>query len=105
MNSRDLTEWEKDKEKDEFSRRYDEQIKRMDNAVLKSNRFVSTALLTEQNQEVQKTIDVNQEPVTQKLEIPEIKTTEAPKMVRTEYVWRPHPVLCKRFNVPNPHPE
>lgn len=34
-----------------------------------------------------------------------VKEKKYGEATRTVYVWRPHPVVCKRFNVKNPFPE
>ncbi len=121
VENKDLTEWEKEKEKEEFQNRYQQQIKKLEAMKSQGSRFVSTATLNEQNQEVESTkkdvptsslILAGFKPVDQFEPEPDLTEMEKAakekkfgKLTRTEYEWRPHPVVCKRFNIPNPHPE
>ena len=113
VDAKELTEWEKDREKDEFQSRYKTQMKIIEETVInKGNlRFTSTATLNEQNQEVERTIArdekkmvVEQEEILSEMQ-QAAKDKKYGKLTRVEYEWRPNPVLCKRFNVPNPYPE
>ena len=113
-----LTEWEKEQEKDEFFRKYEEQMKKIESIKKDSLRFVSTSLLNEQNQETEIKKDNDKEaPVESAKETEALnevgmsefqkaaKEKKFGKLTRVEYEWRPHPVLCRRFNVPNPFPD
>ena len=79
------------------------------------NKFVSVSVLNEQNQETEvekKATATAAEPVVIEEEEEELndmqraaKLKNFGKLTRVEYEWRPNPVVCKRFNVPNPYPE
>ncbi len=108
-----MTEWEKEKEKEEFHRTYENHLKQVEQAKKMTSKFVSTKVLTEQNEE----IEIAKQPDNEikndlKEEIDEklidvhkaAREKKYGQMTRTEYEWRPHPTVCKRFNVPNPYP-
>lgn len=116
-----MTEWEKEKEKEEFEQRYAENIKKLE-LIKKDLKFVSKATLNENNQEVvtASAETVPDEETREKVEISFSKfydkeeQTDMHKaaldkkygqLTRIEYEWRPNPTLCKRFNVPNPYKE
>ena len=113
-----MTEWEKEKERDEFQHRYQAQIKKLESMKKENLRFVSTATLNSENQEV--TLETRHyepgqsfKPMSGVVEPEEVltemqkaaKEKKFGKLTRVEYEWRPHPIVCKRFNIPNPHPE
>ena len=129
MDSKDLTEWEKTREKEEFERRYDEHLKKIESIKRDASKaFVSLSKLTETNQEVA-TATTSTETTTKKpttdteftkphallesensgVELNETQKAAKEKRygeaTRSEFVWRPHPIVCKRFNVKNPFPE
>ncbi|XP_059486482.1 G patch domain-containing protein 1 [Neocloeon triangulifer] len=90
-----MTEWEKTREQDEFEQA----------AVLYqplsgqiSDRFVSSATLI--GSEETPRMDV-QKPVEESVQAAKQKMFG--KMTRTTEPWHPHALLCKRFNVPDPH--
>ncbi|CAF0703112.1 unnamed protein product [Brachionus calyciflorus] len=118
VDSNGLTEWEKEKEKDEFENRYKENLKKIE-LLTKNSRFVSKATLNENNQEIVKDLkdseDLKKEDKTT-ITFSKVYDREEPteihkaalekkygKLTRTEYEWRPNPTVCKRFNVPNPY--
>lgn len=77
-----------------------------------TSKFVSVSVLNEQNQEQE--VDKSKLEEKAKTEVVEEELTDIEraarqknygKLTRVEYEWRPHPVVCKRFNVPNPYPE
>jgi hypothetical protein len=77
-----------------------------------ANKFVSVSVLNEQNQEQE--VDKSKIEEKVKAELVEEELTDMEKaakqknygkLTRIEYEWRPHPVVCKRFNVPNPYTE
>ncbi len=113
MDTSNLTEWEKQKEKEEFHKMYEEQMKKIA-AIRKdtTSKFVSTAILNENNQEkeILKTSEIEQDK--QFVDEEEhkdyhqaAKEKKFGKLTRTQFEWRPHPTVCKRFNVPNPFPD
>lgn len=120
MDTKDLTEWEKEKEKDEFTGRYQDSIKRLELIKKDNLKFVSTSTLNENNQEIDLSKEEKQN-LERKQEISKASSfidkdeltdmhkaaleNKFGKLTRSEYEWRPHPVLCKRFNIPNPHTE
>lgn len=92
---------------------YDEQMKKIA-AIRKdsANKFVTTAILNENNQEkeIEKTNKTEQEkPIVDEEEHKDYhqaaKEKKFGKLTRTQFEWRPHPIVCKRFNVPNPFPD
>lgn len=109
LDTSDLTEWEKDKEKEEFTRTYGQQAMRITEVKNNNLKFVSSKTLNERNEEVDTTL--------KQTAIEELKTKKfSPeeeaalnknygKMTRTEFDFKPHPTVCKRFNTPNPYPE
>jgi G patch domain-containing protein 1 len=117
VDSKDLTEWEKEKERDEFQHRYQQHVKKLDSVRKETLKFVSTSTLNAQNQEVglekKKDEDIaffkpmcEVEPEENLTEMQKAaKEKKFGKLTRVEYEWRPHPIVCKRFNIPNPHPE
>ena len=108
MDTNDLTEWDKDKEREEFQRMYDDQVKKIEAVKNESLKFVSTSTLTETNEE-KRNIETNK--TTPDFVDYELNTDihraakdrKYGKLTRVEYEWRPHPTVCKRFNVPNPY--
>jgi G patch domain-containing protein 1 len=117
-DTKDLTEWEREKEKEEFMQRYQENLRKYQENMKKvtsGSKFVSTSLLNENNQEIETDKKEIQMPVTTKdvffesKELTEMEKAAADKkygkLTRVEFEWRPHSVLCKRFNVPNPYPK
>lgn len=123
-----MTEWEKEKEKEDFERRYQEHLKKIESIKKDTLKFVSLAKLTETNQEVI-TSELYQSPVKNtkiqsetefikpwnliesesNTELTDLqraaKERKYGEETRIEFLWRPHPVVCKRFNVKNPYPE
>lgn len=125
-----MTEWEKEKEKKDFERRYQDYLKKIESIKKDTLQFVSFSKLTETNQEVI-TSELYQSPTivtnTKKQSDSEFikpwnliesesnteltdlqraaKERKYGEETRTVFLWRPHPVVCKRFNVKNPHPE
>ena len=99
VETSELTEWEKDHEKDEFFRTYQTQTKKIEEYKASMNaKFSSKNILMETSDN--------------KIVETEIKIEDAPKEAekkfgksRVEYEWRPHNIVCKRFNVPNPYPD
>ena len=53
METSSLTEWEKEREKEEFFKTYQSQTKQIEQAKLMSSKFVSTKVLNEQNEEIE----------------------------------------------------
>lgn len=103
VDTNDLTEWEKDHEKDEFLKTYQTQTKKIEEYKASMNsKFLSTAVLMKTN---------DNQIIESEIKIEEVKEKEASgekkmgKATRVEYEWRPHNIVCKRFNVPNPYPE
>lgn len=138
MDTKDLTEWERAKEKEEFEKKYNEHLRKLEAIKKDSLKFVSLSKLTETNQEIEtnrtmgtkeyeaKTNTDENRPKTAAplilstsiadvaIEEGEGEMTEMQKaakekkygeLTRTEFVWRPHPIVCKRCNVKNPFPE
>jgi hypothetical protein len=101
VDTSELTEWEKDHEKDEFSRTYQTQSKKIDEYKASMNaKFLSTNILmeTSDNRIVETEIKIEETSVAKEAEKKFDKS-------RVEYEWRPHNLVCKRFNVPNPYPD
>ena len=112
LDTKDLTEWEKEKEKEEFYKMYEQSKKIEEIKKQSTSKFVSVSVLNEQNQEQE--VDKSKLEEKAKTEVVEEELTDIEraarqknygKLTRVEYEWRPHPVVCKRFNVPNPYPE
>lgn len=116
VDTTNLTEWEKESEKEEFFSTYEKNMKKIDLIKSESLKFVSTSLLNEQNQEmdIEKPIESQSSsssslvstlpPATTAITEAKEKTKKKyGKETRIEYEWRPHPTLCKRFNVPCPY--
>jgi hypothetical protein len=107
-----LTEWEKESEKEEFFATYEKSMRKIDLIKSESLKFVSTSLLNEQNVEmnIEKPLETTTSSVSA---IVVVKPTSPSakeetkkvygKETRVEYEWRPHPTVCKRFNVPCPY--
>ena len=132
MDTSELTEWEKERERDDFARLL-EQSRKLDEIKRASmSKFVSTSVLDENNQETEKKkqqalptqealaaatgaiVDVDtlfaaerarDRDVTREMFIAAREKKYGPATTRVEYEWRPHAILCRRFNVPNPYPE
>lgn len=108
-----MTEWEKNKEKEDFFKRYQEQIKKLDSLKKENLKFVSTSILNEQNHETAKQVTESvsfpepaSEPIKELSDMERAaKESKFGKLTRTVYEWRPNPTLCKRFNLPNPFPD
>jgi G patch domain-containing protein 1 len=118
LDTKGLTEWERENEKEEFKNKYEEQVKKLNEMKREvSSRFASAAILNEQNQELSTTVDTqmflaNKQDTSEKklddksYELEKaVKEKKFGKLTRTDYEWRPHPIVCMRFNVPNPYPE
>ena len=114
MDTSNLTEWEKEREKEEFNSKYQISLKQIEQAKKMTSKFVSTKVLTEQNEEIeivkQPEAALEKSEPKEEIDIKLIDVHKAArekkygKLTRTEYEWRPHPTVCKRFNVPNPFP-
>ncbi len=107
IETNDLTEWEKDHEKEEFLRMYQSQTKKIDEYKSSMNsKFLSTNMLikTNDNEMVESEIVKNDAKSETSIETA-AREKKFGKLTRVEYEWRPHNLLCKRFNVPNPYPE
>ena len=117
MDTKNLTEWEKEKEKEEFQNKYQQKLKQIEQAKKMNSKFVSTKVLTAENEEVEiekiiepssssNEFNYKEEEIDEKLfeAHTAAKQKKYGKLTRIEYEWRPHPTLCKRYNVPNPFP-
>jgi hypothetical protein len=117
LDTKNLTEWEKEKEKEEFQNKYQQKLKQIEQAKKMNSKFVSTKVLTAENEEVEieKKIEPSsssnesnykEEEINEKLleAHTAAKQKKYGKLTRIEYEWRPHPTLCKRYNVPNLFP-
>lgn len=109
LDTSNLTEWEKEKEKEEFKKIYEQQAMRISEAKNNNLKFISSKTLNEKNEEVDNAI--KQKPI-EVLESKKLTTEEEAvtnknygKLTRTEFDFKPHPTVCKRFNTPNPYPE
>ena len=109
LDTSNLTEWEKGKEKEEFKKIYEQQAMRISEAKNNNLKFISSKTLNEKNEEVDNAI--KQKPI-EVLESKKLTTEEEAvtnknygKLTRTEFDFKPHPTVCKRFNTPNPYPE
>lgn len=112
----ELTEWEKEKEREEFARIYQQQCRNISQVKSNNSKFVSSFTLNEKMEEVERVVEsglgVPKAPV---VHVPEArKLTEEEQaalgkkygaLTRSEFEFRPHPTLCKRFNIPDPHPK
>lgn len=99
-----MTEWEKEREKEEFFGKYQQQAKQIEQAKLINSKFVSTKVLTEQNEEIEIS-KPNEEETAKKDEEKEYidsklinvhraaREKKFGKQTRTEYEWRPHPTV------------
>ncbi|RUS80099.1 hypothetical protein EGW08_012145 [Elysia chlorotica] len=94
--SSNMTEWEKARERDEFSKAA-KMFRPM--SAMMSSRFVSGAMIDDDMDE--KCIESGSEK-TDETKAAEMKLFG--KLTREEHEWHPHQLLCKRFNVPNPFP-
>lgn len=107
IDTHDLTEWEKENEKEEFYKLYESQTKKLDAFKQVESKFVTSKVLTVEGNEIDD-LEVKNKYVPQAK--PESQIEKAAreknygKLTRIEYEWRPHNTLCKRFNVPNPYP-
>lgn len=119
VDSKGMTESQKENEKIEFDEKYRENLRKIE-LLNQSSRFVSKATLNENNQEIEKPEEpaqeikeIKNEPNFSNFYDKEEKTDmhkaavekKYGKLTRTEYEWRPNPILCKRFNIPNPYKE
>ncbi|RNA32987.1 G patch domain-containing 1-like, partial [Brachionus plicatilis] len=117
VDSKGMTDLEKENEKNEFESRYRENLKKIE-LLKQGSRFVSKATLNENNQEVEKPVEPIKEIKESKLGPDfsnfydkeeqtdmhkEAVQKKYGKLTRTEHEWRPNPILCKRFNIPNPY--
>jgi G patch domain-containing protein 1 len=114
IDTQDLTEWEKEKEKNEFQVLYEAQIKKMEAIKNMGSKFVSTKILTKEGQEVEDEqlkhmfFEKASTEISSKPESEIEKAAREKKfgqLTRTQFEWRPHHILCRRFNLPNPYPE
>ncbi len=96
-----LTEWERQTEKEEFQRIYGGQVER-GRREAGSGSAVLSGFVSGEKLDADKGIEV-------KKEINEIDRAVSEKRfgkeTRTVFEFRPHPTLCKRFNLPDPHPK
>ena len=119
VDSKGMTESQKENEKNEFEKKYRENLKKIE-LLNQGSRFVSKATLNENNEEIEKPAEpieeikeIKNEPNFSNFYDKEEKTDmhkaavekKYGKLTRTEYEWRPNPILCKRFNIPNPYKE
>jgi G patch domain-containing protein 1 len=118
VDTKDLTEWDRQKEKEEFEHRYEDHLRKLELVKKDNLKFVSISRLNEENVEVE-TVDkkgdtllndeVEIKPVAEEVVANPLDKAVGEKKygdaTRTEVVWRPHPTVCKRFNVKNPYPE
>ncbi|XP_076371013.1 G patch domain-containing protein 1 isoform X2 [Tachypleus tridentatus] len=96
FQSTSITEWEKQGEKEGFQRAM------MLHSSVKgslSSRFVSSVHV--ENKDVKEPVDT--EATSEQVKAAEMKMFG--KLTREKYEWHPHPLLCKRFNIPNPFPD
>lgn len=108
VDTHDLTEWEREHEKEEFLRTYQNQSKKIDEKYRAvSNKFVSANVLIkgDDNQIIESEIAGNKLTSIETSIEKAAKEKKFGKLTRVVYDWRPHNVICKRFNVPNPYPE
>lgn len=94
--SENMTEWERARERDEFSKAA-KMFRPM--SAMMSSRFVSGTMIDDDM--VETSIDPEKD------KTDEVKAVEMKmfgKLTREEQQWHPHQLLCKRFNVPNPFP-
>lgn len=109
LDASHLTEWEKEKEKEEFTNIYNEQVRRVSEVKSNTSKFVSSMTLTAANEEELNTATkpiVTQPAVKSQTEEDQaVVERNFGKLTRKEIEFRPHPTLCKRFNVPNPYPK
>ncbi|BFZ12862.1 hypothetical protein BsWGS_15901 [Bradybaena similaris] len=95
IGSSHLTEWEKARERDEFSKAA--KIFRPMSALM-SSRFVRGAMIDDKPEAP---VDTENEKSDQ-MKAAEMKMFG--KLTREEFEWHPDKLLCRRFNVPNPYP-
>ncbi|XP_076469895.1 G patch domain-containing protein 1-like [Babylonia areolata] len=94
-----LTEWERQREKEEFSKAA--MIYRPLSNMMAS-RFTRGTFIDDAQQQTLGLVEA----VTEKSE--QAKAAEMKmygRLTRDEMEWHPHNVLCKRFNIPNPYPD
>ncbi|GFN80022.1 G patch domain-containing protein 1, partial [Plakobranchus ocellatus] len=91
-----MTEWERARERDEFSKAA--KMFRPLSAMM-SSRFVSGAMIDDDIVEASGDSEMTK---TDEVKAAEMKMFG--KLTREEHEWHPHQLLCKRFNVPNPYP-
>lgn len=96
LQPKSMTEWEKQREKEEFQRAA--VIYRPLSTSL-SSRFISSSIL-ENDREIEVRVDEQNEKSDQK-KAAEMKMFG--RLTREKFEWHPAKVLCKRFNVPNPY--
>lgn len=111
----ELTEWEKEKEREEFARIYQQQCRSISQVKSNNSKFVSSFTLNEKMEEVERVESGLGVPKAPEVHVPEArKLTEEEQaahdrkygaLTRKEFEFRPHPTLCKRFNIPDPHPK
>jgi hypothetical protein len=93
-------------------RLYQQQSKNISQVQANNSKFVSSRTLNERNEEVEVVgLGLPKAPAAV---VPEArKLTEEEEaaiaknygqLTRKEFEFRPHPTLCKRFNIPDPHP-
>lgn len=110
LDTKDLTEWERQKEKEEFQHRYEDHLRKLELVKKDNLKFVSISRLNEENQEIEMKKDdeglvEDKKPEEVTVLDKAVNDKKYGDATRTEMVWRPHPTLCKRFNVKNPYPE
>ncbi|XP_023224249.1 G patch domain-containing protein 1-like isoform X1 [Centruroides sculpturatus] len=96
LQPKSMTEWEKQREKEEFQRAAI--LYRPLSSTLNS-RFISSSIL-ENDREIEIRVDEESDQNDQK-KAAEMKMFG--KLTREKFEWHPAKVLCKRFNVPNPY--
>jgi G patch domain-containing protein 1 len=114
VETRSLTEWEIQHEKDEFKKRYDLQTKQSEKFLKNmEKKFVSGEVLYKFNDVCEASQNIVDETVVDKKKLDksqsEVEKAAEEKrfglLTRVECTWIPHNIICKRFNVPNPYPE
>ncbi|KAL8590611.1 hypothetical protein ACOMHN_011047 [Nucella lapillus] len=94
-----MTEWERQREKEEFSKAI--MIYRPLSNMMAS-RFTRGAFIDDAEHQTSGLVEAQTEK-NEQAKAAEMKMYG--KLTREEMEWHPHNLLCKRFNVPNPYPE
>ncbi|UYV60325.1 GPATCH1 [Cordylochernes scorpioides] len=105
LQPRTMTEWERQRERDEFER----------SAVLYQplstrggglgSRFVSAGRHDDDDRMVEVPLDQDKDQQKQEDQAAAAKMKMFGRLTRETFPWHPAKVLCKRFNVPNPYPD